>query len=108
MRSFPLFRRRTSKAKTDASSSKAKSSAARAKSSGTKEPSSGALYTAIVNSSVLASEAPSESFYIDSGASTHLIPTKDGLRGYREFDEPLETSAANSGKPYAYGSGTRA
>ena len=47
-----------------------------------------------------------DSFYINSGASNHLVPSKGDLRGYREFERPLEIAAANSGRIYAYGSGT--
>lgn len=85
---------------------KSEANAGKAESSGTKKPSSGALYTAIVNTSVLTSNTPSESCYIDSGVSTHLILTKSDLRSYREFERPLAIAADNSGILYAYGSGT--
>jgi len=65
--------------------------------SDTKKPSSGALYTAFVNSSVLAGDTLSESFHVESGASTHLVPSKSDLRSYVEFDRPLEIAAAKSG-----------
>jgi len=45
-------------------------------------------------------------FYIDSGASAHLIPSKDVLYNYVEFKQPLKIVAANNRKRLAYGSGT--
>ena len=47
-----------------------------------------------------------EVFYVDSGASDHLIPSRDNIHAYQEFAKPVEISAANGGKIYAYGSGT--
>jgi hypothetical protein len=44
-------------------------------------------------------------FYVDSGASDHLILSR-GLCPYKEFATPVEISAANNGKIGAYGSGT--
>ena len=70
-----------------------------------KKPSSGALYTAIANASVHASDGLTSSFYVDSGASDHIVPSKADLRGYRDFEQPLEIAAANGGKIYAYGTG---
>ena len=70
-----------------------------------KKPSSGALYTAIANTSVPVGSEPTNSFYIDSGASDHIVPSKADLRGYRDFGQPLEIAAANGGKIYAYGTG---
>jgi len=43
-------------------------------------------------------------YYINSGASKHLIPSKVYLRSYREFDKPVEISVANDGQILAYGS----
>src|SRR5258706_6117962 len=68
--------------------------------------SSDVMFTAIVNSSVLTTDTLTDTFYIDSGASAHLVPTKCGLRNYVEFDSPVEIAAANNGKILAYGSGT--
>jgi len=44
-------------------------------------------------------------FYIDSGASYHLIPSQGGLHAYQKFAMPIEISAANGNKIYAYSSG---
>ena len=44
-------------------------------------------------------------YYIDSGASQHLIPTQMDLHAYWEFLKPVEIAAANGGVVYAYGSG---
>src|SRR5258706_13249176 len=60
----------------------------------------------IVNSSVLTTDTLTNTFYIDSGASAHLVPTKCGLRNYVKFDSPVEIAAANNRKILAYGSGT--
>ena len=70
------------------------------------KPSSNAVFTAIVNTSVLAADSLTDSFYVNSGASAHLVPTMCGLRDYAEFVSPLEIAAANNGKILAYGSGT--
>ena len=45
-------------------------------------------------------------FYANSGASGHLIPSRDNLHAYQKFAKPVEIPAANGGKIYAYGSGT--
>jgi len=42
-------------------------------------------------------------YYVNSGASEHLIPSKVYLRSYREFDKPVKIS--NDGQILAYGSG---
>ena len=42
-------------------------------------------------------------FYVDSGASGHLIPSRDNLHAY---PKPVGILAANGGKTYAYSSGT--
>ena len=47
-----------------------------------------------------------ELFYLDSGASNHVIPSRDNLHAYQKFAKPVETSAADGKKIYAYGSGT--
>ena len=46
-----------------------------------------------------------EGFYIDSGASDHLIPSRGDLNSYREFNKPVEISTADGGKIFSYGSG---
>ena len=73
------------------------------------KPSSNAVFTAFVNASIIANTATdslTEVFYVDSGASAHLVPSVYGLRNYTEFASPLEIAAANNGKIYAYGLGT--
>lgn len=37
-------------------------------------------------------------FYIDSSASSHLVPSKGDLRAYKDFASPNEIAAADSGK----------
>jgi transposase InsO family protein len=71
-----------------------------------KKPPSGTLYTAMSYGALLADEELTDTFYIDSGASDHLIPSKNDLHAYREFERPVEISAADSGKIYAYGTGS--
>jgi len=44
-------------------------------------------------------------YYVNLGASKHLIPSKVYLRSYREFDKPVKISVANDGQILAYGSG---
>ena len=85
---------------------KPEASSSKAESSGAKKPSSGALYMAVVNSSVVVTEASSKFFYIDSRVSAHLILSKGDLCGYQKFEHPLEIAAANNGTIYAYGSST--
>lgn len=64
------------------------------------------MFTAIVNSSVLATDTLTNSFYIDSGASAHLVPMKCGLRNYVKFVSPFEIVVVNNGKILVYGSST--
>jgi len=45
-------------------------------------------------------------FYVDSGGSDHLIPSRDNLHAYQKFAKPVKISAANGRTIYAYGSGT--
>ena len=63
---------------------------------------SGSLYTAMAHAAMA---KHSTTYYIDSGASDHLILMKDRLCGYRNFIEPIEIAAADSGKVYTYSSG---
>jgi hypothetical protein len=60
---------------------------------------SGPLYTAISCGALLANGGLVDSFY-------HLISLQGELRAYKEFAKPVEISAADSGKIYAYGTGT--
>jgi len=39
-----------------------------------------------------------KTFYVDSGASDHLIPSRGELRAYKEFASPVEIAAADNGK----------
>lgn len=64
------------------------------------------VFTVIINTSVLATNSLTNSFYIDYGASAHLVPTMCSLRNYVKFASPLEIAAVNNGKIHAYGSGT--
>ena len=47
-----------------------------------------------------------DKYYVDSGASDHPIPSRGELHAYRRFEKPVEISAADGGRVYAYGSGT--
>jgi hypothetical protein len=71
-----------------------------------KKPPSGTLYTAMSYSAILTNKELTDTFYIDSGASNYLIPSKNDLHAYREFEQPVEISAADSAKIYAYGTGS--
>jgi len=64
----------------------------------------GTLFTAM-GLSLVATDS-TDTFYIDSGASDHLIPTRSDMLTYQEFSKPKEISTANGGSIYAYGSGT--
>ena len=64
----------------------------------------GTLYTA-VGLSATATDS-TDTFYIDSGASDHLVPTRSDMLTYQEFTKPKEISTANGGSIYAYRSGT--
>ena len=44
-------------------------------------------------------------YYIDSGASNHLVPSKGVLHTYKEFADPVVIGMANNGKIQAYGTG---
>ena len=67
---------------------------------------SGTLYMAVSWKALASTGDSDEKFYIDSGASDHLIPSRGDLHAYRRFGKPVEISAADGGKIYAYGSGT--
>ena len=70
------------------------------------KPATGMLYMALTLGAQASSGDSDGHFYIDSGASNHLFPTKGDLHAYRKFIKPVEISAADGGKIYAYGSGT--
>ena len=91
----------TTSSKPDANAGKADTNSGKADAGSAKK--SGSLFTAMAQAAT--TKRPT-TYYVDSGASDHLIPTKDGLRAYRDFDEPVEIAAADSGKIYAYGSGS--
>ena len=63
--------------------------------------SSGSMYTAVNTPN----DESANMYYIDSGASQHLVPTRSDLQTYQEFSTPVEIAAANGGVVYAYGSG---
>jgi hypothetical protein len=71
-----------------------------------KLPPSGTLYTAMSHGALLANRKLINTFYIDSGASDHLIPSKTEHHAYQEFERPVEISAADSGTIYAYSTGS--
>ena len=73
------------------------------KTSGENSGSSGTLYTAVSKTALLANTKLTNLYYIDSGASDHLIPSKDKLCAYMEFASPIEIAVANKGKIYAHG-----
>ena len=62
----------------------------------TEKPPSGVLYPAIFHASVPPDGGLTDSFYVNSGASNHLVPSKADLCDYREFERPLEIAAADS------------
>jgi hypothetical protein len=70
------------------------------------KPASGTLYQAVTLGAQASSGDSDGTFYVDSGASDHLIPSRGDLHAYRKFDKPVEISAANGGRIFAYGSGT--
>ena len=69
-------------------------------------PPTGVLYTAMSHNAVADTGGSAEMFYVDSGASDHLIPLQDNLHAYRNFAKPVKISEANGGKINAYGSRT--
>ena len=64
------------------------------------------LYRAVARTTVPTKEGLTGCFYDDSGASDNHIPWKGDLYAYREFEQPVEVATANSGKIYAYGTGS--
>ena len=63
----------------------------------------GTLYTAMSKTALLANMKLTDLYYIDLGASDHLIPLKDKLHTYKEFASPIEITVADKGKIYAHG-----
>jgi hypothetical protein len=59
---------------------------------------SGTLYTEVSHSSLASTGDSMNTFYVDSGASYHLIPSQGDLRAYQKFAKPVEISAANRGR----------
>ena len=53
----------------------------------------GTLYTALSHKALVGTEEPLNIFYIESGASEHLIPSRGDLHTYRKFAKPAEISA---------------
>ena len=64
--------------------------------------SSSMLYTAVGTSET----ESTNTYYVYSGASQHLIPTRVDLHVYQEFSKPVEIAVASGGVVYAYGSRT--
>jgi len=71
-----------------------------------KKSPSGTLYAAMSRGALLANGGLTDTFYIDSRVSDHLIPSKGELRTYKESAKPVEIAPADSGKIYAYSTGT--
>ena len=67
---------------------------------------SGTPYTPVSRNALVSTEEPLDTFYIDSGASDHLIPSRGDLHAYKKSAKPVDISAAECGKFYAYGPGT--
>jgi len=85
--------------------STSKANASQSKGVSMKKPPSGTLYTAMAYTGMCADNGPTAKYYVNSGASKHLIPSKVYLRLYREFGKPVEISVANDRQILAYGSG---
>ena len=63
---------------------------------------SGTMYTAMAT---VANDS-ADTYYVDSGASHHLVPLLAGLCAYQEFTQPIKISAADSGRILTLGSGS--
>ena len=85
--------------------STSKADASQSEGASTKKPLSGTLYTAMAYTGMCADNGPMAKYYVDSGASKHLIPSKVYLRLYREFGKLVEISVANNRQILAYSSG---
>ena len=66
----------------------------------------GRLCIAVSHNTLVGIEEPLNTFYIDSGASDHLVPSRGDLHAYKKLARLVGISAADGGKIYAYGSGT--
>jgi len=66
----------------------------------------GVLYTAMPHAGLVANRDLTKTFYVGSGASYHLVPSRGELRAYKEFAAAVEIAAVNNGKIYAQGTGT--
>jgi len=55
-----------------------------------KKPPTGTLYTAISHAGSVAHRGLANTFYVDSGASDHLVPSRGELRAYKELLRLLE------------------
>jgi len=86
-------------------SSTSKADASQSKGASMKKPPSGTLYTAMAHAGLRADDGLTARYYVDSGASEHITPTRVYLRSYREFEKPVEISVANDRQILAYGSG---
>ena len=78
----------------------------RSEKSTSKNPPSGSLYTEMSYGALLPDGGPVDTFYIDLGASDHLISSQGELPAHGKFASPVEISAADSGEMYADGTGT--
>ena len=93
-------RRWRREAESEKSATQSKASSSNAETTTAQHP-SGTLYTAVAHAArVTAKEGLTDCFYVDSGASDHLIPSKGDLRAYIEFEQPAEIAATNRGKIY--------
>jgi len=67
---------------------------------------SGTLCTAAAHTTTgPAKEGLTDDFYIDSGASDHLLLSKGNLHAYIEFEQPVEIAATIRGKICAFDTG---
>ena len=74
--------------------------------SGESKGQAGTLYSAVAKTALIANTNTTNTYYIDSGASDHLVPSKGELHAYKEFASPVKIAAADNGKIYAYGTGS--
>jgi len=86
-------------------SSTSKADASQSEGASTKKPPSGTLYTAMAHTGLRVDNGLTARYYVDSGASEHITPTRIYLRSYREFEKPVEISVADDRQILAYGSG---
>jgi len=86
-------------------SSTSKADASQSEGASMKKPPSGTLYTVMAHAGLRADDGLMARYYVDSGASEHITPTRVYLRSYREFKKPVEISVADDRQILAYGSG---